>query len=488
LKTLNDILKNIQPVKVFGELNIEILDIQSDSRKVKPGSVFIAISGTQTDGHSFIQKALESGARAIVCEKLPKDWAANITWIVVPDSAEAMGIIASNFYNNPSNKLILVGVTGTNGKTTIATLLFRLFKALGHKSGLISTVVYCVDDKTFESTHTTPDQIILNKLMAEMVDVGCEYCFMEVSSHAQAQKRTAGLRFAGGIFTNITHDHLDYHLTFDNYLKAKKSFFDSLGKEAFAVINIDDRNGHVMVQNTKAVIKTFAMRYMADFKAKVIESHFDGMQLILDGEDFWTPLIGEFNASNLLAIYSAAIMLGQNKEEILRILSSLREVSGRFETVRSKNGINAIIDYAHTPDALVNVLKTIHQIRKGGEQLITVVGAGGNRDKTKRPIMARVCAENSDKVIITSDNPRFEEPADIINDMVTGIDAQYTKKTLTIPDRHEAIKTAVMFAKPGDIILVAGKGHETYQEIKGVKYHFDDKEEVIKQFANATIC
>jgi UDP-N-acetylmuramoyl-L-alanyl-D-glutamate--2,6-diaminopimelate ligase len=320
-----------------------------------------------------------------------------------------------------------------------------------------------------------------------MVGAGCEYCFMEVSSHAQAQKRTAGLSFAGGIFTNITHDHLDYHLDFDNYLKAKKSFFDGLGKEAFAVINIDDRNGRVMVQNTKAFVKTFALRYMADFKAKIIENHFDGMQLVMDGEDFWTPLIGEFNASNLLAIYSAAIMLGQNKQEILRILSLLREVSGRFETVRSKSGITAIVDYAHTPDALVNVLKTIHQIRKGNEQLITVVGAGGNRDKTKRPIMARVCAENSDKVIITSDNPRFEEPDEIIKDMIAGVDAIQSRKTLTIADRHEAIKTAVMFAKPGDIILIAGKGHETYQEIKGVKHHFDDKEEIIKQFEDLKI-
>jgi UDP-N-acetylmuramoyl-L-alanyl-D-glutamate--2,6-diaminopimelate ligase len=487
LRKLEDILKNIKPLKVEGELNIEISDIQSDSRKVVLSSVFVAVSGTQNDGHTFIPKAIELGAQAIVCEKLPENLSTNITWIVVPDSAEALGIIASNFNNNPSEKLKLIGVTGTNGKTTIATLLYRLFKALGHKSGLISTVVYSVDDKTYESTHTTPDQLILNKLMAEMVGAGCEYCFMEVSSHAQAQKRTAGLSFAGGIFTNITHDHLDYHLDFDNYLKAKKSFFDGLGKEAFAVINIDDRNGRVMVQNTKAFVKTFALRYMADFKAKIIENHFDGMQLVMDGEDFWTPLIGEFNASNLLAIYSAAIMLGQNKQEILRILSLLREVSGRFETVRSKSGITAIVDYAHTPDALVNVLKTIHQIRKGNEQLITVVGAGGNRDKTKRPIMARVCAENSDKVIITSDNPRFEEPDEIIKDMIAGVDAIQSRKTLTIADRHEAIKTAVMFAKPGDIILIAGKGHETYQEIKGVKHHFDDKEEIIKQFEDLKI-
>jgi UDP-N-acetylmuramoyl-L-alanyl-D-glutamate--2,6-diaminopimelate ligase len=487
LKTLKDILKNIKPVKIIGELDIEISGIQFDSRKVTLGSVFVAVSGTQTDGHSFISKAIELGATAIVCEKLPENQQANITWIEVADSSETLGILASNFYNNPSKKLKLIGITGTNGKTTIATLLYRLFKAFGHKSGLISTVAYCVDDKILDSTHTTPDQLVLNKLMAEMADAGCKYCFMEVSSHAQAQKRTAGLTFSGGVFTNITHDHLDYHLTFDNYLKAKKSFFDNLGKEAFAIINIDDRNGRIMVQNTKAEVKTFALRYMSDFKAKVIESHFDGMQLVLDGEDFWTPLIGEFNASNLLAIYSTAIMLLQNKDEILRVLSTLREVSGRFETVRSKNGITAIVDYAHTPDALVNVLKTIHQIRKGGEQLITVVGAGGNRDKTKRPVMARVCAENSDKVIITSDNPRFEETDDIIRDMVAGIDAQHIKKTLTISDRHEAIKTAIMLAKPGDIILVAGKGHETYQEIKGVKHHFDDKEEVMKLFEDLKV-
>jgi UDP-N-acetylmuramoyl-L-alanyl-D-glutamate--2,6-diaminopimelate ligase len=487
LKTLKDILKNIKPVKIIGELDIEISGIQFDSRKVTLGSVFVAVSGTQTDGHSFISKAIELGATAIVCEKLPENQQANITWIEVADSSETLGILASNFYNNPSKKLKLIGITGTNGKTTIATLLYRLFKAFGHKSGLISTVAYCVDDKILDSTHTTPDQLVLNKLMAEMADAGCKYCFMEVCSHAQAQKRTAGLTFSGGVFTNITHDHLDYHLTFDNYLKAKKSFFDNLGKEAFAIINIDDRNGRIMVQNTKAEVKTFALRYMSDFKAKVIESHFDGMQLVLDGEDFWTPLIGEFNASNLLAIYSTAIMLLQNKDEILRVLSTLREVSGRFETVRSKNGITAIVDYAHTPDALVNVLKTIHQIRKGGEQLITVVGAGGNRDKTKRPVMARVCAENSDKVIITSDNPRFEETDDIIRDMVAGIDAQHIKKTLTISDRHEAIKTAIMLAKPGDIILVAGKGHETYQEIKGVKHHFDDKEEVMKLFEDLKV-
>ena len=345
-------------------------------------------------------------------------------------------------------------------------------------------MVNCIEDKTYESTHTTPDQLALNSLIAEMVEAGCEYCFMEVSSHSLAQKRTSGLKFTGALFSNITHDHLDYHQTFDNYIKAKKLFFDNLEKEAFAIVNIDDRNGMVMVQNTKAKVKTYAMRSIADFKVKVIESSFEGMNLKLDNVDFWTPLIGEFNAYNLLAVYSAAIMLNQDKETVLQLLSSFREVNGRFETVRSKTGITAIVDYAHTPDALVNVLKTINQIRKGGEQLITVVGAGGNRDKTKRPIMAKVCVENSDKVIITSDNPRFEEPDDIIKDMVVGVETQYKSKTISITDRHEALKTAVMLAKPGDIILVAGKGHETYQDVKGVKHHFDDKEELGKLLNN----
>jgi UDP-N-acetylmuramoyl-L-alanyl-D-glutamate--2,6-diaminopimelate ligase len=484
MKTLNDILKNISPVKVIGNASTEVKNIQFDSRKIEAGSLFVAISGTQADGHNFIPKAIELGASVIVCEKLPKLPIQTITWVVVNDTANALGIMAANFFNNPSEKLKLVGITGTNGKTTTVTQLFRLFRGLGFKCGLISTVVYCIEDKTFESTHTTPDQLALNSLMAEMVEAGCEYCFMEVSSHSLAQKRTAGLNFTGALFSNITHDHLDYHQTFENYIKAKKLFFDNLSSDAFAVVNVDDRNGMVMVQNTKAKIKTYAMRSMADFKVKVIESSFEGMNLKLDGVDFWTPLIGEFNAYNLLAVYSAAIMLNQDKETVLQLLSSFREVNGRFETVRSKTGITAIVDYAHTPDALVNVLKTINQIRKGGEQLITVVGAGGNRDKTKRPIMAKVCVENSDKIIITSDNPRFEEPEDIIKDMIAGVEVQYKAKTLSITDRHEALKTAVMLAKPGDIILVAGKGHETYQDVKGVKHHFDDKEELGKLLIN----
>jgi len=482
MKTLKDILTGIHHTKVVGDMALSITDIQFDSRKVKPGSVFVAVSGTQSDGHSFIPNAIESGAASVVCEKIPDTHNPNVCWIVVPDSAEALGIMAANYFDNPSRKLKLIGITGTNGKTTTVTLLYRLFRALGYKCGLISTVVYYIEDKTYDSTHTTPDQLVLNKLMAEMVTAGCEYCFMEVSSHALSQKRTAGLQFAGAIFSNITHDHLDYHATFDNYIKAKKSFFDQLDGDAFAVINVDDKNGRVMVQNTTAVVKTYAMRSAADFKVKVIESHFEGMHLKLDGQDFWTPLIGEFNAYNLLAIYSAAIMLQQDKNEVLPLLSSLSNAPGRFETVRSKSGITGIIDYAHTPDALVNVLKAINQIRKGNEQLITVVGAGGNRDKTKRPVMARVCVENSDKVIITSDNPRFEEPEDIIRDMVAGVEEKYKAKTLTITNRLEAIKTAVMLAKSGDIILIAGKGHETYQDVKGVKHHFDDKEELLKLF------
>jgi UDP-N-acetylmuramoyl-L-alanyl-D-glutamate--2,6-diaminopimelate ligase len=486
MKTLASILNSVKTVKVLGNTSVEVSDIQFDSRKVGVGSVFIAIPGTQTDGHTFIPKVLEMGASVVVCEKLPENPTPSVVWVVVDDSAKALGLLAANFYGNPSEKLKLVGVTGTNGKTTTATLLFRLFRALGFKCGLISTVVYCIEDKSFESTHTTPDQLALNKLLAEMVYEGCEYCFMEVSSHSLAQNRTAGLNFVGGIFSNITHDHLDYHVTFDNYIKAKKLFFDNLSKEAFAVVNTDDKNGRVMVQNCNATVKSYAMRSMADFKVKVIESHFDGMQLVVDGADFWTPLIGEFNAYNLLAVYSAAIMLDQDKNEVLRLLSTFHEVSGRFETVRSKSGITAIVDYAHTPDALVNVLKTINQIRLGGETLITVVGAGGNRDKTKRSIMARVCVESSDKVIITSDNPRFEEPEDIIKDMLAGIETQYKMKTVTIIDRYEAIKTAVMLAKPGDIILVAGKGHENYQDVKGVKHHFDDKE-ILKELLDLQV-
>ena len=478
MKTLKDILKSVETRSVKGSLEIPVESIQFDSRKVIKNTVFVAVPGTQNDGHLFIEKAIELGATAIICQTLPKSLNTGITYVEVADSAWVLGIAIANFYDNPSSKLKLVGVTGTNGKTTTATMLYWLYKALGYKAGLISTVIYYVNDEAFESTHTTPDPLMLHSLMAKMADAGCQYCFMEVSSHSIAQKRIAGLHFDGAIFTNLTHDHLDYHLTFDNYLKAKKELFDYLPKEAFAIVNVDDKNGRVMVQNTKAEVKTYALQSVADFQAKIIESHFDGMQLIFDGKDFWTPLTGKFNAYNLLAIYSAAVMLGSNKEEIMTKLSTFGHVSGRFETIRAKNGMTAIVDYAHTPDALENVLNAIRQIRQDHQRIITVVGAGGNRDKTKRPIMAKVCVTLSDKVIITSDNPRFEEPEDIIADMMQGIDIKGQSKTLKITDRHEAIKTAVMLATPDDIILIAGKGHETYQDVKGVKHHFDDKEEI----------
>ncbi len=482
MKRLEDILAGIKPLKVIGEVSCEITDIQFDSRKVKQGSVFVAVSGTQNDGHAFITIAVELGAKVVVCEKLPETPDNKICWVVTTNSAKALGIMASNYYNNPSKKLNLVGITGTNGKTTTVTLLYELFRTLGFKCGLISTVIYRVEDKSYEATHTTPDQLVINKLLNEMVETGCKYCFMEVSSHSLAQKRIAGLQFAGAIFSNITHDHLDYHVTFANYIKAKKSFFDQLGSAAFAIINIDDKNGRIMVQNTKARVITYSLHSAADYNTKIIESHFEGMHLKLDGAEFWTPLIGEFNAYNILAVYSTARMLGQDKQEILKLLSSIHEVPGRFETIRSKNGITGIVDYAHSPDALENVLNAIIRIRSGNEQLITVVGAGGNRDKTKRPKMARICAEKSDKVIITSDNPRFEEPEDIIHDMLAGIDDKQKSKTITIIDRREAIKAAIIMAKPGDIVLIAGKGHEPYQEVKGIRHHFDDKEELIKNF------
>jgi len=482
MKDFDKILKGIEIIKIIGNINIQINEIHFDSRKVKNCDVFVAVKGTQSDGHDYIAAAIEKGAKIIVCEHLPENRPEGVAWVVVKDSAAALGILISKYFDNPSEKLSLVGVTGTNGKTTTATFLYRLFKLFGHKVGLISTVVYKVDEKEYESTHTTPDALTLNNLLYEMVNEGCKYCFMEVSSHSLAQNRTAGLKFAGAIFTNITHDHLDYHLTFDNYLKSKKLLFDNLDKNSFALINIDDRNGRIMVQNTKAKVKTYALHTLADFKAKIIESHFGGMQLQINGTDFLTPLVGEFNAYNILAVYGAAILLGADKIETLKLLSTFKEVSGRFETLRSKNGIIAIVDYAHTPDALVNVLKTIHQIKNSSQKIITVVGAGGNRDKTKRPIMAKVCSEMSDKVILTSDNPRFEEPEDIINDMLAGVEESKRNNVVTIVNRHEAIKTSVMLAQSNDIILLAGKGHETYQDIKGVKHHFDDKEEIIKIF------
>ncbi|MCX7986649.1 MAG: UDP-N-acetylmuramoyl-L-alanyl-D-glutamate--2,6-diaminopimelate ligase [Bacteroidales bacterium] len=484
MKVLGNLLKNIELIRTAGNLNVPIRSIEADSRKIEKDDVFVAVRGTQVDGHQFIDKAIEQGARVVVCESIPEHFNPQITWIQVADSSKALGRMACNYYDNPSEKLKLVGITGTNGKTTTVTLLYRLFESLGYKAGLISTVIYKVHDESYEATHTTPDALTINKLLSEMVNRGCTYAFMEVSSHSLVQHRTEGLKFAVAIFSNITHDHLDYHKTFDEYIKAKKMLFDSLSPDAYALVNLDDKNGRVMVQNTKAMVKTYAMRTMADFMVKVVESHFDGMHLQINGIDMHTPFIGHFNAYNLLAVYGTSVLLGVESTEALTHLSALHDVPGRFQAIRSSNGILAIVDYAHTPDALVNVLNTINQLRKGNEQLITVVGAGGNRDKTKRPVMAKVCVEQSDRVILTSDNPRNEDPNDIINDMLAGVDSLNRKKVLTITDRAEAIRTATLLAKPGDIILLAGKGHETYQEIKGVKHHFDDREEIKKAFEN----
>ena len=486
MTTLKNLFVNIKPVQWIGKEDLPISDICFDSRKVTSGSLFIATRGTQTDGHNFITMAAEKGAIAIVCMDLPSQLQDGVTYIQVKDSSDALGWIASAFYGEPSSKLKLVGITGTNGKTTTVTLLYRITRELGYKAGLISTVKYYINEKEVDATHTTPDALQLNKLMSEMVAEGCDYCFMEVSSHSAVQHRIAGLQFTGGIFSNITHDHLDFHKTFDEYIKAKQLFFTGLPKDAFALINIDDKNGSIMVQNSKAQVKTYALKSMADLKCRIIESHFDGMHLQLDNTDLWTQFLGEFNAYNLTAVYGTCILLGHKKEEVLPILSKLTSVAGRFESLKSPNGIIAIVDYAHTPDALVNVLKTINQIRTGNEQLITVVGAGGDRDRTKRPIMAKVSVEQSTKVILTSDNPRSEDPDAIIAEMFAGVEITDHKKVLCITDRREAIRTACMLATPGDIILVAGKGHEDYQEIKGVKHHFDDKEVIAEQFKTLT--
>jgi UDP-N-acetylmuramoyl-L-alanyl-D-glutamate--2,6-diaminopimelate ligase len=482
VKTLAEIIEKLEVKQIKGSSQVSVLDICFDSRKVITGSLFVATRGTQTDGHNFISTAIEKGAIAVLCEEIPANVSSSVTFVQVKDSSEALGYVSSAFYGYPSSFLKLVGVTGTNGKTTTATLLYRMFKQLGYKAGLISTVKYFVHDREVAATHTTPDAIQLNKLMSEMVAEGCDYCFMEVSSHAVVQHRIAGLRFTGGIFSNLTHDHLDFHKTFDEYLKAKQGFFNVLPTGAFALTNVDDRNGSIMVQNTKAVVKSYSLRSMADFKCKVLESHFDGTLMSINGTELWTHFIGEFNAYNLTAVYASAILLGEKPDDVLKILSTLTAVSGRFEYIRSRTGITAIVDYAHTPDALDNVLRSINQIRSGQEQLITVVGAGGDRDRTKRPVMARVAAENSTRVILTSDNPRSEDPAEIIAEMVVGVDISLQKKVLTITDRREAIRTACMLAQKGDIILVAGKGHEDYQEIKGVKHHFDDKEVISEQF------
>ncbi len=483
MKKVHEIIKGISIISVLGDKDTVISGITFDSRNVTRGSMFVAVRGVKTDGHEFIDNAVREGALAIMCETIPENRAGNICWIKTGDTAKALGQAASNFYNNPSSSLKLVGVTGTNGKTTIATLLYNLFTGLGYRCGLFSTVCNYVVDRELPATHTTPDPVQLNKLIADMVSAGCDYAFMEVSSHSVDQQRIAGLRFAGGIFTNLTHDHLDYHKTFDNYLAAKKGFFDSLPAEAFALSNIDDKNGNVMLQNCKARLFTFSVRGMADFRCKIIEQSVDGMHLRIQDKEVWTSFIGDFNASNLLAVYGASVLLDASKDEILRILSSLRSVQGRLEIIRSGNGITGLVDYAHTPDALLNVIDTINKIRPANVQLITVVGAGGDRDKTKRPRMAAISAEGSSKIILTSDNPRTEDPEKILDDMEAGITAELKGRTIRITDRRQAIKTAVMLAKPGDVILIAGKGHETYQDVKGVKHHFDDREELKEAFS-----
>ena len=473
---LNEVLKNITPIKIVGNDNVEITGVNIDSRRIKAGHLFVAIRGTQVDGHQFIDKASELGADAVLCEELPEKLSDHVTYVQVESTEDAVGKVATLFYGNPSHKLKLVGVTGTNGKTTIATLLYNMFRKFGYKVGLLSTVCNYIDDVEVPADHTTPDPIELNELLAKMVEAGCEYAFMECSSHAIHQKRIGGLKFAGGLFTNLTRDHLDYHKTFENYRNAKKAFFDGLPKDAFAITNADDKNGMIMVQNTKATVKTYSIRSMADFRARILECHFEGMYLEIDGREVGVQFIGKFNVSNLLAVYGAAIMLGKKPEDILLVLSTLHSVSGRLEPIHSPEGFTAIVDYAHTPDALANVLNAIHEVLDGKGHVITVCGAGGNRDKGKRPLMAQEAVRQSDKVIITSDNPRFEDPQEIINEMLAGLNEQQMRKVISIVDRKEAIRTACMMAQKGDVVLVAGKGHENYQEIKGVKHHFDDKE------------
>lgn len=481
---LEQLLSNIKPLATEGILDVDITGVNIDSRKIQPGHLFVAMRGTQTDGHAFIPKALELGAAAILCEVMPEERKEGVTYIQVPSTEEAVGPVATMFYGEPSKRLKLVGVTGTNGKTTIATLLYNMFRQLGHRCGLLSTVCNYIEDEAVPASHTTPDPIELNALLARMVEAGCEYAFMECSSHAIHQRRIGGLQFAGGIFTNLTRDHMDYHKTVENYLKAKKMFFDSLPKSAFVVTNIDDKNGMVMVQNCKADIKTYSTRTMADFRARLLECHFEGMYLEIDGREVGVQFIGKFNVSNLLAVYGTAIMLGKKPEEVLIAMSTLKSVSGRLEPLHAPEGFTAIVDYAHTPDALANVLSAIHEVLGGKGSVITVCGAGGNRDKGKRPLMAQEAVRQSDKVIITSDNPRNEDPQAIINDMLAGLDRQQMKKVVSIVDRREAIRTACMMARKGDVVLVAGKGHEDYQEIQGVKHHFDDKEVLRECFGN----
>ena len=482
---LNELLQNIKPTKTLGNMDVDIKGIEIDSRKVARGGLFVAMKGTQVDGHSFIPKALELGAVAVLCEDLPEKCPENVTFVQVTSTEEAVGPVATQFYGNPSTCLKLVGVTGTNGKTTIATLLYNMFRQFGHKCGLLSTVCNYIEDEAIPASHTTPDAIELNRLLAKMVENGCEYAFMECSSHAIAQQRIGGLQFVGGLFTNLTRDHLDYHGTFENYRDAKKKFFDDLPKKAFAIVNADDKNGAFMVQNTKATVKTYSSQRMADFRARILECHFEGMYLEIDGHEVGVQFIGKFNVSNLLCVYGAAVMLGKQPGEILVAMSTLHSVSGRLDPVRSPEGFTAIVDYAHTPDALENVLNAIHEVLDGkGGKIITVCGAGGNRDKGKRPLMAQEAVRQSDRVVITSDNPRFEDPQAIIDDMLAGLDQKQLKKVVSIVDRKEAIRAACMMAEKGDVVLVAGKGHEDYQEIQGVKHHFDDKE-VLREFFKA---
>ena len=465
---------------------MDVTGVNIDSRRIENGHLFVAIKGTQVDGHQFIGKAIEQGARAVLCEDLPQERTASVTYVQVESTEDAVGKVATLFYGDPSRRLKLVGVTGTNGKTTVATLLFHLFRKFGHRCGLLSTVCNYIEDEAIPADHTTPDAIALNDLLHRMVEAHCEYVFMECSSHAIAQKRIGGLTFTGGIFTNLTRDHLDYHKTFENYRNAKKAFFDQLPRQAFAIVNADDKNGQVMVQNTRATVKTYSLRTMADFRAKILECHFEGMYLEVNGAEVGVQFIGKFNVSNLLAVYGTAVMLGKQSADILLLMSTLHSVSGRLQPIASPDGFTAIVDYAHTPDALANVLSAIHEVLDGKGRVITVCGAGGNRDKGKRPLMAQEALRQSDRVVITSDNPRFEDPQAIIADMLAGLSAQQMKKVLTITDRREAIRAACMMAQRGDVVLVAGKGHEDYQEVQGVKHHFDDREEIERCFAPAS--
>jgi UDP-N-acetylmuramoyl-L-alanyl-D-glutamate--2,6-diaminopimelate ligase len=482
MHTLKDILYKVSLTSTMGDTSCEVSEIVFDSRKVIPNCVFIAVKGSIVDGHHFIDLAIANGAKSIVCENLPEIFIEGITYTQVVDSSKAMGVMASNFYGNPSEQLKLVAVTGTNGKTTSVTLLYQLFLELGYQVGLLSTVENKINEVTIPSTHTTPDAVSINQLLRQMVDQGCTHCFMEASSHAIVQERVSGLTLAGAVFSNISHDHLDYHGDFDSYIKAKKKLFDDLPKSAFALVNADDKRGMVMLQNCKANHKTFGLKYPGDFKAKIISNTIEGLELDIQSRQVWFRLIGEFNAYNLLGVFAVAVLLGEEEDEVLMQLSKIKGAQGRFSKI-TINGITAIVDYAHTPDALENVLNTLQGVRLGNEQIITVVGCGGNRDRTKRPVMAKIATQQSDKVILTSDNPRNEEPMAILKEMEAGVNPVDFKKTMIIEDRREAIKTAVVFARQGDIILIAGKGHETYQEIKGVKYPFNDME-IVKEILN----